>query len=416
MRMKHRYPALFVFASMILLSLACTLGGEGASPAATETLSAQITGTPTVAIPSLASPSDTPSASDTPAASPTDTPTATATPIVGSGPGGCVLKGTFIADVTIPDGTVLAPGASFVKTWRIRNDGSCAWDAGYQLVYASGNQMSGPGSVGIPAAAPGQTVDVSVNLAAPGAVGDYTGTWRLRASNNAIFGGYTVVIKVAGTPTPTPTPTATPTLIGGGLWGGTWDTNCDVSACGQMNLVQTGNTVAGTYAGGEGTLTGTISGNRLSGTWTRGSGSGSFDFWIGNDGKRWHGNWDKTQAWCGHRAGETDLAPCGIATWYGTWTTNCESGVPCGDMVLTQGGGFIEGTYAGTSGRINGTVNGTTMEGTWTRNPGSPSQTSGSFKFFMLPDGTQFQGNFNTTFYWCGHRGGASDPSPCLKN
>ncbi len=405
MTTKRRYSIALVFAVMILFSLACTLGGE-AAPTATETAVAQITSAPTVIPPTISGPTDTPSPTEVP----TDTPTPTATPIVGSGPGGCVLKGAYIADVTIPDGTVLAPNAAFVKTWRIRNDGTCAWDAGYQLVYAEGNQMSGPAAVNIPSAAAGQTIDVSVNLVAPGATGDFTGKWRLRASNNAIFGGYTVVIKVVGTPTPTPSPTATPTLTGGGVWGGAWETTY-----GTMNLVQSGSSVTGFY-GTSATINGTVAGNRLSGTWTEGGSSGSFDFWIGNDGKRWHGNWNKTQAWCGHRAGETDFTPCGIATWYGTWTTSCEGSVPCGDMVLTQGGGFIEGTYAGTSGKINGTVNGTVMEGTWTRNPGSPSQTSGTFKFFMLPDGTQFQGNYNTTFYWCGHRGGASDPSPCLKN
>jgi len=57
--------------------------------------------------------------------------------------------------------------------------------------------MSGPAAVGIPASAPGQTVDIPVNLVAPGTAGEYTGVWRLRATNNAIFGGYTVVTQDA---------------------------------------------------------------------------------------------------------------------------------------------------------------------------------------------------------------------------
>src|SRR5687768_151168 len=39
----------------------------------------------------------------------------------------------FIKDVSIPDGTVFAPGASFTKTWRMRNEGTCTW-SGYTLV------------------------------------------------------------------------------------------------------------------------------------------------------------------------------------------------------------------------------------------------------------------------------------------
>ena len=182
-----------------------------------------------------------------------------------------------------------------------------------------------------------------------------------------------------------------------------------------MNLVQTGNTVVGTYAGGAGTINGTVNGNHLTGTWTRG-GSGTFDFWIEGSGLRWHGNWDKSNAWCGQRAGQTPLSPCGVSTWYGTWTTNCESGIPCGDMTLNQSGDTVNGNYSGTSGIINGTVNGAELTGTWTRNPGSPTQISGAFKFYMVSGGQQFQGNYGTTSYWCGHRAGSSDPSPCLRN
>ncbi len=411
MTIKPRYAALLAFAVVMLFSLACTLGG-GASGEATGTPAAFVTSSPTGTPPIGAT---TPSPSNTPAISPTHTPSPTATPIVGSGPGGCVLKGTYLADVTIPDGTVLAPGASFVKTWSVRNDGTCNWEAGYQLVFAEGNQMGGPAAANIAAAAPGEKKDISVNLIAPAAAGDYTGKWRLRASNGAIFGGYTVVIKVAGTPTPTPTATPIPTPLGGGIWGSVWETSCGTSNCGQMNLIQTGSRVVGTYASGEGSIDGTITGNLVSGTWRRGTASGTFDFWMDAGNQRWHGNWNKTQAWCGHRPGVPDLSPCGVSTWYGAWATSFESGVPCGDMTLSQSGDSITGSCAG-GGSIVGTVNGTELTGTLKRNPGSPTEVTLTYKFFMSPDGTQFQGNFNTTFYWCGHRGGASLPSPCLKN
>ena len=159
-------------------------------------------------------PTPKPTASPTrlPSSTPTDTPTSepTVTP-AGAGPAGCALNATFIADMTIPDGTLLAPHTAFVKTWRITNDGTCQWDD-YELVYIAGDQMTGPAAVKIPAAAPGQAIDVSVDLTAPGTPGDYTGTWRLRASNGAIFGEVTAVIMVpAPTDTPTPTPTHTPT-------------------------------------------------------------------------------------------------------------------------------------------------------------------------------------------------------------
>ncbi len=127
--------------------------------------------------------------------------------------GGCTLNAAFVADLTIPDGTVLNPKAAFVKTWRVKNSGTCDWTAGTQLVFADGDQMSGPVAVAVPATGAGGTADISVNLITPAAPGNYSGRWRLRSPDGTVFGGLTVVIVVPGTPTatPSPTPTATPT-------------------------------------------------------------------------------------------------------------------------------------------------------------------------------------------------------------
>jgi len=65
---------------------------------------------------------------------PTPVPTLTPTPIP------CYFA-RFISDVTIPDGTTLDPGTSFTKTWRLKNEGSCAWDSRYQIVFVSGTSM-----------------------------------------------------------------------------------------------------------------------------------------------------------------------------------------------------------------------------------------------------------------------------------
>ena len=34
----------------------------------------------------------------------------------------------FVADVTIADGSYIAPGSTFTKTWRIRNNGTTTWN------------------------------------------------------------------------------------------------------------------------------------------------------------------------------------------------------------------------------------------------------------------------------------------------
>jgi hypothetical protein len=76
--------------------------------------------------------------------------------------------------------------------------------------------MGGPGSVNFPVSvSPGGQMDISVNLVAPGAPGNYTGQWRLNNQDGNVFGisgqPLTVVIVVPATPTATFTPTVTPT-------------------------------------------------------------------------------------------------------------------------------------------------------------------------------------------------------------
>jgi len=112
----------------------------------------------------------------------------------------------YVKDVTVPDGTIFAPGAQFTKTWRLQNIGTCSWTPTYALVYTSGAQMSGPAVAALTTNVnPGQTVDVSVNLTAPAAQGSYQGYWMLRNASGALFGlggtaknAFYVDIKVVG--------------------------------------------------------------------------------------------------------------------------------------------------------------------------------------------------------------------------
>jgi len=95
----------------------------------------------------------------------------------------------FIADITVPDGTPFSPGAAFTKTWRLKNIGSCAWTTSYALVFDTGTIMGGPAAVNLPSnVAPGQTVDISINLTAPSNAGHYIGYWKFRNSSGALFG------------------------------------------------------------------------------------------------------------------------------------------------------------------------------------------------------------------------------------
>ena len=151
---------------------------------------------------------------------PTSQGTATSTPIpTGSGPASDLA--IFVADVTIPDGTVIAPGAAFTKAWRLQNAGMSTWTTAYSLAFVSGEQMGTITSVPIAqAVAPGAQIDISVNMVAPVNPGSYQGYWKMKNASGSFFNDSVyVLIKVgsggitptatAGTPVGTPTPTST---------------------------------------------------------------------------------------------------------------------------------------------------------------------------------------------------------------
>lgn len=125
-----------------------------------------------------------PVAQNTPTtAQPAETPVS-ATPTVE----GCAFDASYMADVTIPDDTVFAPNAAFVKTWRIKNSGTCEWVPGMKLIYLSGDPLGGPASVDVPIVALSSPVDVSVDFVAPTAPGTYRSNWRMQNPDGTQFG------------------------------------------------------------------------------------------------------------------------------------------------------------------------------------------------------------------------------------
>ena len=154
---------------------------------------------------------------------PTPTFTTSPAPSTPTLPPSVCDRAEFIADINVPPGTVMLPGENFIKTWRIKNVGSCTWTHSYQLVFYSGDIMSAPTPVAFPVnVEAGQTADLSLNMTAPWTAGSYRGYWMFRNSNGALFGvgpngnePWFVDISVSGptvTP-PGPSPTPSPTVI-----------------------------------------------------------------------------------------------------------------------------------------------------------------------------------------------------------
>lgn len=98
-------------------------------------------------------------------------------------------------DVNIPDDTTMTPGQEFVKTWKIKNTGSCVWGAGYGLIYAYGERMSGVAQPLAGVVEIGQEVEVSVSFKAPDKAGQYTSAWQMANSKGIPF-GKVVYVKI----------------------------------------------------------------------------------------------------------------------------------------------------------------------------------------------------------------------------
>lgn len=148
-----------------------------------ETLAAQLTriaqATATATLPPTATATLTP----TPIP-PTQTHTPTATPTR--------LRcnwAEFVRDISVADGTVVGPGQTFTKTWRLRNIGSCTWTTQYSLVFVGGEVMGAPTRIGLSKpVAPGGTVDLAVLMQAPTSAGAVAGYWMLEDAAGSVFG------------------------------------------------------------------------------------------------------------------------------------------------------------------------------------------------------------------------------------
>ena len=132
----------------------------------------------------------------------------------------CIDGMAWVADLTFDDRNMTAPpvvppGQPFVKSWRVRNSGTCTWNSNYRLAFDRGNvaaaQMGGQPVAVQGTVAPGATYDFSVNLVAPTVPGVYQGFWQMRNPSNVAFGETIWVgIRVPAPTQPTPAPTQTP--------------------------------------------------------------------------------------------------------------------------------------------------------------------------------------------------------------
>lgn len=117
-------------------------------------------------------------------------PSVTSQPIASPDPTAtppCMDGLAFIEDVTIPDGTVVSPGASIDKQWLVQNNGTCNWDSRYRLRFAGGLEMGAATEQALYPARAGSQATIRITFIAPSEPGTYTTAWQAIDPNGEPF-------------------------------------------------------------------------------------------------------------------------------------------------------------------------------------------------------------------------------------
>ena len=133
-----------------------------------------------------------------PTQSPTDIPTILALPEGGSDPDAddprptptpaCTNGLWFLADLTIPDGTIVQPGELLDKRWEVQNNGTCNWNGDYRVRLIAGPGMGVPVQQALIPALSGTEVVIRMNLIAPEEPGNYRSAWQAYDPQENAFG------------------------------------------------------------------------------------------------------------------------------------------------------------------------------------------------------------------------------------
>lgn len=97
------------------------------------------------------------------------------------------FNGRLIADASIPIGMEIEAGSPFKKSWRLQNTGNQTW-AQCRLVYVEGTLPTAVNWHMLPAAVPGQEIEMSISLSAPREPATYRSQWQMNDPSGNPFG------------------------------------------------------------------------------------------------------------------------------------------------------------------------------------------------------------------------------------
>ena len=133
---------------------------------------------------------------------PTSTLAATFAPLgtnTGAAPVNTCDVSVFTFIETIPDGTPMAPGQNFDKSWRLQNSGTCNWDSSYRLKWVGGSPLGAAEEQLLYPARAGTQAMLSIHFIAPAEAGFFESAWQAVDPNGNIFGEL-IFIKIVVSP------------------------------------------------------------------------------------------------------------------------------------------------------------------------------------------------------------------------
>jgi hypothetical protein len=100
----------------------------------------------------------------------------------------CSNNLTFESDVTIPDGSKVAPGANLDKRWQVKNTGTCNWDARYHFKLVDGDSLGAVSDQALYPARAGSEAVLRLVFTAPPDPGTYRSAWQAFGPDGQTFG------------------------------------------------------------------------------------------------------------------------------------------------------------------------------------------------------------------------------------
>lgn len=100
----------------------------------------------------------------------------------------CIPDMRYLEDLTLPDGSVAAPGEELDKRWRVENSGTCNWDLNYRLAHIGGSQLGIATEQALYPARSGTQADLQLVFTAPDESGTYRSAWQAQDPNGKAFG------------------------------------------------------------------------------------------------------------------------------------------------------------------------------------------------------------------------------------